>query len=246
MSGFNINRDQCTLFVMCHPDDEIAIAVTIHRLVQAGAEVHLAWTHSTKTRADESRAVAQFLGIPESHLTFLNGRDGDMVDDIEVLRPQLQEVIDRIHPDRIITVAFEQGHIDHDATNLLVNLCFAGPVYEFPMYTTYLTRMPVLNRFADPTGEEVTQLTPEESALKKKVAQSYPSQTIWRNVVWYERANRWKGRPVSLAATERLRLQTHRDFLTPNLPSPLRERVIQTPTWKRWEAAMRDLKITSL
>jgi len=229
--------------VLCHPDDELAIAVTIRRLVQTGGSVHLAWTHRTDVREGEARNAARLIGVNEAHLTFFEGRDGDLVDDIPALRPRMDDLMRDLTPDQVVTVAFEQGHIDHDATNLLVNLSFQGPVFEYPMYHTYLTRMPVLNRFADPAAQQVTELTPEEMRFKVQLARTYPSQTIWRNVVWYERASLLKGRRIRLAATERLRRQTHRDFLTPNLPDRLRDRVTLSPHWQRWIAAMRRMGI---
>ena len=36
----------------------------------------------------------------------------------------------RVKPDRVVCGAFEQGHLDHDATHWLVTHSFDGPVFE--------------------------------------------------------------------------------------------------------------------
>jgi len=224
-------------FVFCHPDDEVAIAATARRFVRRGVDVHFVWAHRTDVREAEGRAAAAAIGVPEANLTFLSGQDGQIVNQIEELRPAMAAAL-ATDSECVVTVAFEQGHLDHDATNFLVHQTFDRPIFEYPMYTTYLTRTPVLNRFADPAGEEVIDLEPAERAFKIQLARSYPSQTFWRNVVWYERWTRLRLRPVSLAATERLRRQIHTNFRQPNLPAPLRSRVEASPQWNLWLAAM--------
>lgn len=229
------------LFVMCHPDDEIFIGATIQKFVREGAEVSLAWTHELPVRRAEAITAAKLFPVPEDRLHFFGGRDGAIIDDYETVFPQLKATIDEIAPDRVLTVAFEQGHIDHDATNLFVNLAFQGPVYEWPMYFTYLTRTPLMNRFADPVGEELRRLNSEERELKKRLAQAFPSQTIWRNIVWYQRWRRLVFDRADLLGEERLRLQTHRNWTEPNLPEPLKQRVQQSPTWARWTSSVSEL-----
>ena len=226
---------------MCHPDDEIFIGATIQKFDRDGAEVSLAWTHDLPIRRTEAIAAAQLFPVPEERLHFFGGRDGSVIDDYDTVFPKLNSLIEELAPDRVLTVAYEQGHIDHDATNLFVNLAYQGPVYEWPMYFTYLTRTPIMNRFAEPAEEEVRQLTREERELKTKLAKAFPSQTIWRNIVWYQRWRRLVLDRVDLLGEERLRLQTHHDWTKPNLPEPLKQRVQQSPTWARWTAAVDQL-----
>ena len=156
------------------------------------------------------------------------------------LLPRYAAWMAEVAPTRVVCGAFEQGHMDHDATHLLVRKSFAGAVLEAPFYHTYLTRLPVVNRFADPSGEEVLDLTPDERAFKRRLARCYPSQRIAWNLFWanLDSCRRGCGR---LDATERLRLATHTDFLSPNLPQPLADRVRSSPLWVRWEQAARAI-----
>jgi hypothetical protein len=143
-------------------------------------------------------------------------------------------------PDRVCCGAFEQGHIDHDATNLLVNEAFKGPVSEIPFYHCYYTRLQTLNRFSDPRGQEIIHLDLDEQRFKTLVAKQFPSQNIWSVLLWYEISQNVRLRPMTLAKSERMRLQTHKNFLVPNHPPKIARRVEGTPTWQRWVAAVKE------
>jgi LmbE family N-acetylglucosaminyl deacetylase len=241
MRIFELNRDLRWMFCMTHPDDEISICAWIKRLVENGNDVFLGWTHSNERREREARAVATLLGLPLNRLRFFRASDGGVVDEIPELIPQFSEWIRDVAPDRIACGAFEQGHIDHDATNYIVNQVYRGPVLEIPFYHTYLTRFQILNRFTDPEGQELLMLEPEEQRLKTHVARQYPSQNIWTILLWYEIWQKTKRRrPITLVQTERMRLQTHKDFLRPNHPPRLAGRVARSAAWRRWETSIRS------
>jgi LmbE family N-acetylglucosaminyl deacetylase len=200
--------------------------------------VFVSWTHSNHTRESEARAVALLLGVPSDHLLFFGATDGGACDEIPQLQPRFAEVMARIRPDRVVCGAFEQGHIDHDTTNYLVNHTFDGPVFEVPFYHTYLTRLQRLNRFSTRTGEEIRELIPELQDFKKLIARQYPSQNIWKVLLWYEIYSKARLRPAVLIRTERMRLQTHVNFSAPNHPPRLAARVAKSAAWKRWLAAV--------
>lgn len=228
---------------MTHPDDEISICAWIARVAASDpGRVWISWTHHTPVRESEGRAVARRLGVLDDHLFFHGGTDGSVCDEISALRPQFQAMMDKVQPDRVVCGAFEQGHLDHDSTNWLVHATFDGPVLEVPFYHTYLTRMPRVNRFADPAGEEVLSLTAPERALKKEMAKSYPSQAIWKNMVFAELWARLTG-DGSLMATERARFQTHRQFDQPNVPDKVLAKVLNSAKWKRWLQAVTSLSL---
>jgi LmbE family N-acetylglucosaminyl deacetylase len=226
---------------MTHPDDEISICAWIKRLADNGNPVFISWTHSHPVRESEARAAATLLGVPESHLHFFRAPDGHVVDHIPHLIPEFEQWFKRVEPDRVCCGAFEQGHIDHDSTNYIVNQTFRGPIFEIPFYHSYMVRLQRINRFADPRGEEVRDLTRDEQRFKKLIAKQYPSQNIWSVLLWYEVLQGSKLKRVELARTERMRLQTHRDWLQPNLPERLARRVRRCAIWQRWEARMREL-----
>jgi LmbE family N-acetylglucosaminyl deacetylase len=234
MRLFDPDPDLRWLFVLPHPDDELAICAWIRRLRQAGATVRLQWVHSTPVREQESRTVATHLGLGADQLSFFTFADGQVIEHLAELASRLREVVESFRPDRVVAPAFEQGHLDHDATNLAVNLAFAGPILEVPLYHPYSRRIQTLNRFADPAGQEVLRLTAEERRLKARLARAYPSQTLWRNVFWYEVWQRMRLQFDPLSGTERMRLQVWKRFLEPNLPPAQAAQVVRTGAWNRW------------
>ena len=236
MKIFDPNPQLSWLFCMTHPDDEIALAAWIKRLTNQGNRVYMSWTHSNPMREKEARLVSDQLGIPQDHLYFFNAPDGRVAESIESLLPKFQSMVSEIQPDKVVSCAYEQGHIDHDATNFLVNHSYAGEVLEFPLYHTYLTRFPIINSFADPQDQAVLSLAYEEQRFKVHIAKQYPSQTIWRNLFWYEVAQVLQFKSANLRKFEKMRVQTHKDYLTPHLPEPLLSKVLQCDLWKRWHS----------
>ena len=239
MKCFDPNPELRWMFCMTHPDDEISICAWIKRLTSRGNEVFLTWTHSKRIREQEARAVAFLLGVRDSHLHFFNAADGQVVDEIPELIPAFRRHISDVQPDRIACGAFECGHLDHDATNYIVNHAWDGPTLEIPFYHTYTTRLQTLNRFADPMGQELLRLRRREQAFKTHIARQYPSQNIWSVLLWYEVWQKARLSPDQLRRTERLRWQRHRDYRSPNLPWKMAKKVMEHPNWQRWDTAVR-------
>jgi hypothetical protein len=227
------------LIWLTHPDDEIFIAGWILRLVQAGAEVHLAWTHSTPERRRESLRACRFLGIAGENLTFLEGTDRHLPEEIAHLLPQVKAVVDSVAPDRVAVGAFEQGHLDHDATHLMVRRAFDGPMLEFPEYHPYTRLFPRLGRFGEGTaeGESIT-LTPAEFARKRQICEMYPSQRIALNLWAADLRARLSG-DVPLGSREYLRgVEPDPDYRTPQHGPRMREEVEASEGWARWVRAV--------
>lgn len=226
------------LFCLTHPDDELAIGAWIRKLTLTGNEVFLSWTHSTPVRETEAADACDLLGIPASRTQYFRAPDGQICDHLNGLLPMFREWMNAVQPDRVVCGAFEQGHLDHDATNWLVNQAFAGPVLEIPLYHTYVRRIQRLNRFSEPGGEEVHMLNEDDRAFKKRLARCYPSQSIWRICATYETVRRL-GAPIPpLLQTERMRLQRHQRFDLPNHPAHLARRVASSKSWHRWLGAL--------
>lgn len=226
------------LFCATHPDDELAIVAWMRRLVLAGADVFVSFSHHTPIREQEGRANMARVGVPDDRQFYFGGTDGRIAEEIGVLLPEFQRLANNVDPSHVVCGAFEQGHIDHDATNLMVNRSFgAAVVLEVPLYHPYVRRIQTLNRFAQPAEQEVLVLSPEERRFKIECARGFPSQRIWPILVGYEILGLLAFRPARLAATERMRRQTHLDFSRPNLPEPLAARVLRSPTWQRWLTA---------
>jgi hypothetical protein len=238
MKTFDFDPQLRWMFCMTHPDDEISICATIRRLVRNGNIVYLSWTHSNPVREKEARAFAKLVGVPEERLRFFGATDGSVCDEIPRLLPQFEAWMREARPDRVCCGAFEQGHIDHDATNYLVYRSHDGPIFEIPFYHTYLTRIQTLNRFSHSEGESTIELDRDEQDFKRQVAKGYPSQNIWSVVFWYEIYQIVRLRGMQLAKSERMRPQRHFDYTKPNHPPALSKVIERSSTWQRWLVAM--------
>jgi hypothetical protein len=227
---------------MTHPDDEISISAWIKRLTNAGAKVYLSWTHGTTVREAEGRNAAKVLGIPESNLRCFGGPDGTIHEHMESYINHYRDWIAQVKPDRIVCGAFEQGHLDHDATNYMLNRVFDGPILEVPFYHAYLSRVQRMGRFSTVCEQEILGLEPIEVRFKKDFAKLYPSTNIWSCLLWYEIAQVAQFKRPELALTERMRLQEHRNFHEPNHRGKLLERVRSCPRWSSWIRALNEFE----
>lgn len=226
------------LFCPTHPDDELACAGTIRRLTRAGAEVWMCWTHSNPVREAEARHAASLLGVLPHRLIFLGATDGAVCDEMPMLLPRFQEVIRQVSPDRVVCGAFEQGHLDHDATHVLARRCFAGPVLEFPLYHTYRQRVQRVNRFPQADGVIKVPLTKEERRFKMRLARCYPSQNVYALIVLYAALHQTRRPGHPIGASERFRVASHQDFRRPNHPVAVARRIQASPKWHRWLQAL--------
>jgi hypothetical protein len=238
VKAFDSDSSLRWLFCFTHPDDELAMIAWIRRLTKAGREVHLGWTHSNSVRAAEAISVAHDAGVVRSQLHFFGADDGRVCEQIPRLLPLMTDWIQQVRPDRVVTASFEQGHLDHDATNYLVSQSFGGPIFEFPLYHPYSRKIQVVNRFADSTGEEVLHLSPNERAWKRLLIGKYPSTNIRTVILSYRALRALALRPATFLVTERLRLQPVVDYMQPNLPPGFASEVARSAPWQRWLRAM--------
>ncbi len=222
------------LFCMTHPDDEISICVTIKRMVEAGVPTFLSWTHHTPVRKQEALAFAKRVGVPEGQTFFHEGTDGEVCLEMVKLFQSFQEMIQQVQPVRVYAGAFEQGHLDHDATHRLVFQAFGKPLVEIPFYYSYYRRYQQFNRFSETRGEQILTLSSEERKFKRQVAKSYPSQNIWRLLVGAEIVETLLGRRPHLDSTERVRLQATLDYRSPNHSTLLKHRIQASKSWEKW------------
>lgn len=238
MTLFDLDPKLRWLFAMTHPDDELSICCWIKRLSAAGAEVWLSWTHSTPEREQEALESASRLGVDRGRLRFHRAADGKVAWEMPQLLPRFEAMISEIRPDRVVCGAFEQGHPDHDATNLLVNLSFAGPVLETPFYHTYGHVIQTINRFSDPSRAESIALTADEFRFKQELSRAFPSQRIGDLLIWFELWDRLRGQGGQLGRFESLRLQAHFDFRRPQAPDEMVPQILRSRKWQEWIAAL--------
>lgn len=240
--NFNLDLKGTWLFCFAHPDDELAVAALMRRACQAGVDVHVVWSHSRPYREQESRAVAAEIGLRQENLTFLDGEDGTICHQIEDLLPKYRALMAQVSPHHVFTGAFEQGHLDHDATHFLARQTAPCPVSEFPLYHAYYRWYQTLGRFSNPGPAESSALSEADVQFKKHIAKMYPSQKIWRVLFWYEVLHRVTFRPSHILETEYLRPASVVNWLAPNHPEELARKILKSEKWQRWIAAMEDLE----
>lgn len=235
MKAFDTDPSIRWMLVFPHPDDELALAAWLARLAQVGCPLKCVWVHSNPQREQESRNVLMRLGITRE-LAFLGLPDGRVHTQIEPLTEIALQVIEDFRPTRLVIPAFEQGHLDHDATNMAFSR--AGrkvTVYEYPLYSSYASKFPQIGRFADATREEIFTLSEAERTLKSDLVGCYPSQSIARNLRWAEIRERLL-RGDSLLKHERLRLQVPFDYRQPHVRPKEMKKVRRSSNWDVWSA----------
>lgn len=232
--AFEVIPGERWLFLFAHPDDELAILAWIAHLAAEKSAVRCVWMHSNPVREAESRAVMARVGVSDLHFHQLP--DGAMVDHLEDLVGIAQAQGDW---DRVVTMAYEQGHLDHDSVNFAANHAHAGRVLEFPMYWAYYRGFMHLNEFAS-GPQEVRELSVTDQALKREAIRMYPSQTIRRNIFWYGVYRRLVGRPLRFESRELLRWQAETDFGQTIHTGRTAEKVVASRHWQRWSEAVRN------
>jgi LmbE family N-acetylglucosaminyl deacetylase len=242
-SLFRWDEPRKWLFCFTHPDDELAIAASMKRLIQAGHEIHCSWTHSTPVRSLEARRAMELLQLAEERLHFFNGTDGNVCDEIRMLAPQFVQLVDEVQPDSVVTGAFEQGHLDHDATSYMLHHAYDGEILEFPLYHWYRWRsVQVVNRFSDARQQEIISLNREEIKFKILMAKRYPSQTIYNALLVNHVKDVLTLTKPKTVERELIRPSIRPDFKVPNHPANLARKIEKHPRWKRWISVMDQLQ----
>lgn len=141
-----------TLFLFAHQDDEFGVFYEIHRLVNRGDKVIVAYLTSgtsdgkpSPTRNAESTAVLKKLGVSENNIYFLGSNaeipDGHLCSHLETAYRSIAGLIAKTGaPEKLYFHAWEGGHQDHDAVHLLgvalgEHLGILVRCFQFPLYT---------------------------------------------------------------------------------------------------------------
>lgn len=136
------------LVLLAHNDDEFFISPLLRQEVAAGNRVQVAYlTHGSVYGADssqriaESRSVLTSLGIAADETLFIGEKahifDSSLPANAELVYQALIAATSGMHIDRILTLAWEGGHPDHDATNIIgaaLARTLQSELLEFPAY----------------------------------------------------------------------------------------------------------------
>lgn len=165
------------------------VAGTMHTLLKQGREVHGVWVTSgdargaAHTRETELKSAMQIVGLEQIHLLKL--RNGGLLDILDRAVDLVAGKIDLIRPDCITATAYEGGHIDHDAVNLITiraaqRSAVDARLFEFPLYNRngpFYTFWWNINRFPNDSGDtQYVRLTRNALKVKHRAMWAYASQ----------------------------------------------------------------------
>ena len=151
------NTDTILIFSP-HPDDEtIATGGFIKTAISNGAKIWIVLVtngnkhHLEKARYNEFAIVTTTLGVPESHLIYLNYPDGGLhKEDPGLVQTYFKNIIEFVHPNIVFIPSPKDRHPDHKTTgieseNVLSKLNLSPNIYY---YLVHFPNFPVPMRLA--------------------------------------------------------------------------------------------------
>jgi len=186
--------------LVAHPDDEvIAFAGLMQRMKKAivvfatdGAprdpyfwKDHGSRDNYAEIRRQEAQAALEIVGAQP---VFLSDQVKDGITDQELFQrlpdavKAFEQVLDRIAPNSLLTLAYEGGHPDHDACSFIAAWVARQrklPAWESPLYHRNPDGSGVAQVFPRQTGQEIHYKV-EAGALRKKLEMfhTYKSQKL--------------------------------------------------------------------
>jgi len=187
---------QNSFFLFPHPDDELPIAGTMRDLICCHRAVHAAWLTSGdlfgkgEVREAEHSKAMEILGLDPRHIHLLRFHDQGLIHVLGDAIDAVAALIRDLRPERIVTVAFEGCHPDHDAANFIAyqasrRIGVNADILEYPLYNAtgpfWYGRLR-LNAFPPGTpGVMYNPLNEDAIECKHRMMAVYGSQ--WKSVL---------------------------------------------------------------
>lgn len=191
-----------TAILVAHPDDEsIAFGGVLQRIKQPyvlfttdGAPRKESFWKPYRSRDDYAsvrrQEASEALNFVKAPILFLSDyveqgiADQELYSNLKVAIRVCEKFLDDIRPDCLLTLAYEGGHPDHDASCFMAALIGkrrALPVWESPLYHSRINGSMAIQEFSTMTGLEI-ELAVENDALEKKLSMihAYQSQSFLR------------------------------------------------------------------
>jgi LmbE family N-acetylglucosaminyl deacetylase len=188
-----------TLVIVAHPDDE---AVACAALLQRIREPHVLFCTDggpldpwfwerygsreaySLLRQKEARVALKAIGVTDVNI--LKTRSGEPIIDQQLFQhlpaavEAVSDVVSRIRPQALLTLAYEGGHPDHDSCSFITSL-IAGersiPAWEMPIEPLFKKVERRWQTFLTPAQPAVSlHPTADEIARKRRALEAYASQ----------------------------------------------------------------------
>ncbi len=169
-----------------HPDDFDVIAVTLRRLMERGAEIHVAVMTSgasgvddaglsrgekARVREREQEASCRFFGLPASHLRFLRlDEDGGHLAESDANEEAIRAQLESVAPEIVFMPHHNDPNLAHQRTNAMVRRALARLGSR---------ALIALNRDPKTIGMRVTAVTifgEDEAVWKRALLRHHESQ----------------------------------------------------------------------
>jgi LmbE family N-acetylglucosaminyl deacetylase len=110
------------LFLLAHHDDEVFCAGLLTRALREGRRIKLLWATAgglapAARRLAEGRRVQRLLALPDQDVRLIGLPDQHAVENLSRLEREAADLLDDV--DEVYVTAWEGGHPDHDAMNLV-------------------------------------------------------------------------------------------------------------------------------
>jgi len=170
------------LFLLAHHDDEVFCAGRLEHARRRRQRIRVIWATAggfapAGRRRREGLAVARLLGLAsEEHLS-LGLPDQGAMDHLAEIADALRSVIGGVT--EVFAPAYEGGHPDHDAVNLVAaHVCAGGPALgEFSLYCRQRRGVAVKRLFAgEPGPPERFRLDRPALRLRRELIRANASQ----------------------------------------------------------------------
>ena len=188
-----------TLLIVAHPDDEsISCGGLLQRMdrpcvvfaTDGAPKDEYFWRNYgsreayAKLREDEARAALEAVGV--TAVEFLSHRvqtplvDQLLYKSLTSAFAALSSIVEKFRPHRLLTLAYEGGHPDHDSVSFLsaqLGKAYSIPVWEAPLYHRRATGQGVYQQFVLEQGEVIEhRVERRELEAKMKMLACYKSQ----------------------------------------------------------------------
>ena len=194
-----------TLVIVAHPDDE---AVACAALLQRMREPHVLFCTDggpldpwfwerygsreeySQLRQREARLALNEVGV--TNIEFLKTCSGDAIIDQQLFQhlpeavPAVSDVVTRVRPDALLTLAYEGGHPDHDSCNFITAQIARKqhlPAWEMPIEPLFNKVERSWQTFRSPAQPAILlHPTSLEIARKRRALDAYASQGTFTGI----------------------------------------------------------------